>query len=235
MKLHISSRREKRLRDTIVIKIRVFRKVISANNFALPDAEDNTSGPLNRGDIPDLPLLWTLLAIPQKSRWPRFRGVIGLFCFISIYTFRSFKNPFATIINLSELYFRFRRFILFVKTKKMISMNYHSWKPRRWVKFDLMLTIKDIYINTNLNPLTKFTSSSSSRSSEFRNILQWNISKMITKTVPISTRMVLTYVMKPSIPLWIWWKSMVTETTTWSEFSNGESHCRTNTSIRRNK
>ena len=233
MKLHISSRRENRLRDTIVIKIRVFRKVVSANNFALQDAEDNTSGPLNRGDIPDLPLLWTLLAIPQKSRGPRFRGVIGLFCFISIYTFRSFKNPFATIINLSELYFRFRRFILFVKTKKMISMNYHSWKPRRWVKFDLMLTIKDIYINTNLNPLTKFTSSS--RSSEFRNILQWNISKMITKTVPISTRMVLTYVMKPSIPLWIWWKSMVTETTTWSEFSNGESHCRTNTSIRRNK
>ena len=234
MKLHISSRREKRLRDTIVIKIRVFRKVISAKNFALPDAEDNTSGPLNRGDIPDLPLLWTLLAIPQKSRGPRFRGVIGLFCFISIYTFRSFKNPFATIINLSELYFTFR-FILFVKTKKMISMNYHSWKPWRWVKFDLMLTIKDIYINTNQNPLTKFTSSSSSRSSEFRNILQWNISKMITKTVPISTRMVLTYVMKPSIPLWIWWKSMVTETTTWSEFSNGESHCRTNTSIRRNK
>ena len=154
------------------------------------------------------------------------------FCFISIYTFRSFKNPFAMIINLSELYFTFR-FILFVKTKKMISMNYHSWKPWRWVKFDLMLTIKDIYINTNLNPLTKFTSSS--RSSEFRNILQWNISKMITKTVPISTRMVLTYVMKPSIPLWIWWKSVVTETTTWSEFSNGESHCRTNTSIRRNK
>ena len=232
MKLHISSRRENRLRDTIVIKIRVFRKVISAHNFALPDAEDNTSGPLNRGDIPDLPLLWTLLAIPQKSRGPRFRGVIGLFCFISIYTFRSFKNPFATIINLSELYFTFR-FILFVKTKKMISMNYHSWKPWRWVKFDLMLTIKDIYINTNLNPLTKFTSSS--RSSEFRNILQWNISKMIMKTVPISTRMVLTYVMKPSIPLWIWWKSVVTETTTWSEFSNGESHCRTNTSIRRNK
>ena len=35
----------------------------SANNFALSDAEDNTSGPLNRGDIADLPLLRTLLAI----------------------------------------------------------------------------------------------------------------------------------------------------------------------------
>ena len=39
----------------------------SANNFALSDAEDNTSGPLNRGGIADLPLLRTLLAIRQKS------------------------------------------------------------------------------------------------------------------------------------------------------------------------
>ena len=36
------------------------------NNFALSDAEDNTSGLLNRGDIADLPLFRTLLAIPQK-------------------------------------------------------------------------------------------------------------------------------------------------------------------------
>ena len=37
------------------------------NNFALLDAEDNTSSPLNRGGIADLPLLRTLLAIRQKS------------------------------------------------------------------------------------------------------------------------------------------------------------------------
>ena len=35
----------------------------SANNFALTDAEDNTTGSLNRGGIADLPLLRTLLAI----------------------------------------------------------------------------------------------------------------------------------------------------------------------------
>ena len=39
----------------------------SANNFALSDGEDNTSRPLNRGGIADLPLLRTLLAICQKS------------------------------------------------------------------------------------------------------------------------------------------------------------------------
>ena len=32
-----------------------FSKKFSANNFALSDAEDKTSGPLNRGHIADLP------------------------------------------------------------------------------------------------------------------------------------------------------------------------------------
>ena len=39
-----------------------FLEKFLANNFTLPDAEDNTSGPLNRGGIADLPLLRTLLA-----------------------------------------------------------------------------------------------------------------------------------------------------------------------------
>ena len=97
-----------------------------ANNFALAEAEDNTSGPLNRGGMADLPLLRTLVAIPQKSRELKFLGSDGLFCFSSICKFGSFKNPFATITSLSELYFRFRRFILLVQTKKVISMNYGS-------------------------------------------------------------------------------------------------------------
>ena len=45
-----------------------FLEKFLANNFALSDAEDNTSGPLNRGGIADLRLLRTLLAIRQKSR-----------------------------------------------------------------------------------------------------------------------------------------------------------------------
>ena len=44
-----------------------FLEKFLANNFPLSDAEDNTSGPLNRGGIADLPLLRTLLAIHQKS------------------------------------------------------------------------------------------------------------------------------------------------------------------------
>ena len=44
-----------------------FLEKFLANNFALLEAENNTSGPLNKGGIADLPLLRTLLAICQKS------------------------------------------------------------------------------------------------------------------------------------------------------------------------
>ena len=44
-----------------------FLEKFFANNFALSEAEDNTSGSLNRKGIADLPLLRTLLAICQKS------------------------------------------------------------------------------------------------------------------------------------------------------------------------
>ena len=48
-----------------------FLEKSSANNFALSDAEDSSSRPLNRGGIANLPLLRTLLAICQKSRVPQ--------------------------------------------------------------------------------------------------------------------------------------------------------------------
>ena len=37
-----------------------FLEKLLANNFHLSDAEDNTSGAMNSGGIPDLPLLRTL-------------------------------------------------------------------------------------------------------------------------------------------------------------------------------
>ena len=56
-----------------------FKEKFSASNFALSDAEDNTSGPSNRGGIADLPLLRALLAICQKSREPSFWKVMDSF------------------------------------------------------------------------------------------------------------------------------------------------------------
>ena len=49
-----------------------FLEKFSANNFALSDAEHNSSGPLSRGGMADLPFMRTPLTIPQKSWEPGF-------------------------------------------------------------------------------------------------------------------------------------------------------------------
>ena len=50
------------------------------------------------------------------------------------------------------------------------------------MRLDLIFSMRDIYINSNLNPNSEFTSSS--RSTEFKDILPRNISQMITKDRP---------------------------------------------------
>ena len=85
------------------------------------------------------------------------------------------------------------------------------------MRLDLIFSMRDIYINSNLNPLTKFTSSS--RSTEFKDALPWNISQMITKTISISSRIAISNVMKRGSRCEYDGKSMETETTT---FLNGE-------------
>ena len=87
-----------------------------------------------------------------------------------------------------------------------------------WRRLERILSMRDIYINSNLNPRTKSTTSS--RSTGFEDILPQNMSQMITKTIPIRTRSET-----------MWWnkascceydgKSMETEKTKWSEFPNG--------------
>ena len=60
-----------------------FLEKFSANNFALSDPEDNTSGPLDRGGIADLPLLRTLSAIHQKSGELSFWEVMDSFVLLA--------------------------------------------------------------------------------------------------------------------------------------------------------
>ena len=60
-----------------------FLEKFLANNFALSDAEDNTSGPLNRGGVVDLPLSRTLSAIPQKSQERSFWEVMDSFLLVA--------------------------------------------------------------------------------------------------------------------------------------------------------
>ena len=66
MQFQISFRRE--AGKEIPVSSRVdFLETFLANNFALSDTEDNTSRPLNRRGIADLPFLGKLLSIRQKS------------------------------------------------------------------------------------------------------------------------------------------------------------------------
>ena len=60
-----------------------FLEKFLANNFALSDAEDNTSSPLNRGGVVDLPLSRTLSAIPQKSQERSFWEVMDSFLLVA--------------------------------------------------------------------------------------------------------------------------------------------------------
>ena len=104
-----------------------FKEIFSANNFALSDAEDNTSGPLNREGLADLPLLKTLLAIPQKSREPSFWEVMDSFVLLAYASLAASRTLLQRLLtSLSQLYLRIRRFFSLVQTEKVISMNYGS-------------------------------------------------------------------------------------------------------------
>ena len=94
------------------------------------------------------------------------------------------------------------------------------------MRLDQKLTMRDIYINFNLNSLTKFTSSS--RRTTRKAIFPWNISQMITKTVTISTRIVTSYTISFRRKAnWNWGNNMI-RISRWMR-----SLCRTNTCVRR--
>ena len=176
-------------------------------------------------------LLRTLLTIHQNCWEPSFWEVMDSFFLLgyaSLAGLRTFLQQLLACLNFTS-----NSEDSFGTNEKVISMNYasstSSWKPWRWVRPDLILDI-----NSNLNPLTKFTSNS--RSTEFKDILTWNISQMIAKTIPISMRIVTSNVMRQGIPLWIWWKVKGNLSNNKIRISQcRESHCKANTSIRRNK
>ena len=68
-----------------------FLEKFSGNIFALSDAEDNTSRPLNRGTIAHLTLLRTLLAIHKNSKEPSFWEVMDSFVVLAYVSLASSK------------------------------------------------------------------------------------------------------------------------------------------------
>ena len=69
-----------------------------------------------------------------------------------------------------------------------------SWKSWRCTRCNITFTVRDIYINFNLDLLTW-----SSRSTKFNDNFPWNISQMITKNIQINSRMVISCAIKSGI------------------------------------
>ena len=90
----------------------------SANNFALSDGEDNTSGLLNRRGTSDLPLLRTLLAIHQQSREPSFREVMESFVLLAYASLAGLRTLLQRLLACLNFTLESEDFSLWYKRKK---------------------------------------------------------------------------------------------------------------------
>ena len=137
-----------------------------------------------------------------KVQRAKLLGIDRLLCFMTIFKSGNFKNLFAAVTSLPELSFRFWRFILLVQLERVISINYSSskktWKPQRLVRCDLIHN--EGYIHQfQPEPTRKIHK----QPQKLKVTLQWTISQMITKTVPTSTRIAISYGIKQGIPFWV--------------------------------
>ena len=130
MQFQISSRRENRQRDTESSRLE-FKEKFSAYNFALSDAEDNTSGPLNRGGIADLPLLRTLLAIHQKSREPSFWEVMDSFVLLAYVSLAASRTLLQRLLACLNFTLESEDFSLWYKRKNDF---YELWQQHKQLK-----------------------------------------------------------------------------------------------------
>ena len=193
----------------------------------------NTFGSLKRGGVPDLPLLRTLWAICQK---PSFWDVINSFVLVACASFAASRTLLQWLLASLNFTLNSEKIYSVATNEKIDFCEPWQYQQHKQLKTMEMSEVwPDTYhINSNLNPLTKFTISS--RITKFKSILLWNISQMLTKTIEISTRIVISNAMKWGILVWVClkvngnWDSNIIRIPLWKE-----SHGRTNTSIKRNK
>ena len=88
------------------------------------------------------------------------------------------QEPFCNHVNFTleseDLPFLFKWKKWFLWT--MATAQHKQLKTMEMSELHLILSMRDIYISSNQNPLTKFTSSS--RSTKFKDVLPWNISQL---------------------------------------------------------
>ena len=117
-----------------------------------------------------------------KSQEPSFWEVMDSFVLLPYVRLAVSRSLFKQLLACMNFPLDLEDWLL-VQMEKVISMNYGSstsnWKPWRWVRLDLILSLmRGIYIDSNLKPITKFTSST--RSTNFKDVILWKISQMIT-------------------------------------------------------
>ena len=114
------------------------------NNFALSDAEDNTSGVLNREGIADSPLLRTLLAIRQMSQEPSFWEVIESFAllpYVSLAALRTLLQQLLACLNFTldseDLFcwYKQKKWFLWIMAAAQAAENHGD---EQLVRFDLI-------------------------------------------------------------------------------------------------
>ena len=95
-----------------------FKEKFSANNFALSDAEGNTSGPSNSEGVADLPLLRTLLTICQKSREPNVWEVMDSFVLLAYVSLAASRTLLQRLLTCLNFTLESEDFSLWYKRKK---------------------------------------------------------------------------------------------------------------------
>ena len=104
MQFQISYRRENGLKHIKVIKIRVLRKVFS-KQFCFIKCRKQQLRALLWSKWSRFAFAENTISNSPKVLRAKFLGSDGLFCFVSICKFGSFKSLFATITNLSTLFY----------------------------------------------------------------------------------------------------------------------------------
>ena len=81
-----------------------FLEKFLAKKFALSNAENNASVPLNRRGIADLPLLRTLLAICQKSQKPSFWEMIDSYALLAYASLAASRSLLRQLLASLKIY-----------------------------------------------------------------------------------------------------------------------------------
>ena len=109
----------------------------------------------------------TLLAVHQKSWKPSFWEVMDFFVLLAYASLVASRTLLQRLLACLNFTLESEDLSFWCQRKKwFLWWMQHKQLKTSWVRLDLIFSMRDIHINSNLNPLTKFTSSS--KSGEFK-------------------------------------------------------------------